>query len=131
MIHEALEQTIKNGLIIKNVSEATSLPKIQKKEIRVLSVDEQLKFIFHRIISDCNLPHTNVHALRHTFATRLLEANEHVKIVQEMLGHANILMTHDTYSHVMPEQKKPAANRLNHLFEHKIEESSTIYVLAN
>ena len=42
------------------------------------------------------------HSLRHTCATLLLSKNVHPKIVQEMLGHATITQTMDTYSHVMP-----------------------------
>lgn len=71
----------------------------------------------HRIVRSCGIPHLNLHALRHTFATRLLEANEHPKVVQDMLGHATIGMTLDTYSHVMPEIKKCAADKLNHFFD--------------
>ena len=54
--------------------------------------------------------------MRHTFASRLLELNEHPKIVQELLGHSDISMTIDTYSHVMPALKHVAAQKLNDLF---------------
>lgn len=39
----------------------------------------------------------------------------HPKIVQEILGHATISMTLDTYSHVLPSLQKEAVNRLNTL----------------
>ena len=42
------------------------------------------------------------HSLRHTCATLLVSKNVNPKIVQEMLGHATISQTMDTYSHVMP-----------------------------
>jgi integrase len=42
-----------------------------------------------------------VHALRHTCATILLMAGKHPKYVQELLGHASINITLDTYSHVI------------------------------
>jgi len=54
-----------------------------------------------------------MHALRHTYATRLLEMNEHPKVVQVLLGHSPISLTLDTYSHVMPEIKQKAAEKLN------------------
>lgn len=44
----------------------------------------------------------NFYALRHTHATILLEAGVHPKIVQERLGHSDIMITLNTYSHVMP-----------------------------
>ena len=49
------------------------------------------------------------HDLRHTFATVLLAKGTHPKVVQEMLGHANISQTIDTYSHVLPDMQSEAA----------------------
>jgi integrase len=49
------------------------------------------------------------HSLRHTCATMLLSKNVNQKIVQEMLGHATISQTMDTYSHVMPGMSDVAA----------------------
>lgn len=74
--------------------------------------------IFYRIAKKAGLEGVNFHALRHTYATRLLELNEHPKVVQELLGHSSISITLDTYSHVIPEIKKSAANKLNKLFKH-------------
>ncbi len=48
------------------------------------------------------LPQIRFHDLRHTAATLLLQQGTHVKLVSEMLGHANINTTMDTYSHVLP-----------------------------
>jgi integrase len=42
------------------------------------------------------------HDLRHTSATLLLAQGVHPKFVQELLGHASISITLDTYSHVLP-----------------------------
>lgn len=52
------------------------------------------------------------HSLRHTCATLLLSKNVNPKIVQEMLGHATISQTMDTYSHVMPGMSDIAATAL-------------------
>jgi integrase len=49
------------------------------------------------------------HSLRHTCATLLLSRNVHPRIAQEMLGHATIAQTMDTYSHVMPGMQDAAA----------------------
>jgi integrase len=48
----------------------------------------------------------------HTCATLLLAKNVNPKIVQEMLGHATISQTMDTYSHVMPGMSDVAAEAL-------------------
>ncbi len=47
------------------------------------------------------------HDLRHTCATLLLSQGTHPKLVQELLGHASIAMTSDTYSHFMPSMGDP------------------------
>ncbi len=61
---------------------------------------------FHNLINKAGLEHANVHSMRHTFATRLLEANEHAKVVQEMMGLSSISLTLDIYSYVLPDRKK-------------------------
>ncbi len=75
---------------------------------------------FYQLLEKANLEHINFHAAtRHTFATRLLEANEHPKVVQEMMGHSDISLTLNTYSHVLPEIKQAAAAKLDYLFKEK------------
>lgn len=79
-----------------------------------------------RLASQANIKHVNPHALRHTYATRLLEVGVHPKVVQELLGHKNITLTLNTYSHVMPETKKAAAKALDGMFRRdKIEPEKT------
>jgi integrase len=46
------------------------------------------------------------HALSTPQATLMLEANVNPRVVQEMLGHANIRQTMDTYSHVLPNMRQ-------------------------
>jgi integrase len=54
------------------------------------------------LLKRAGLPHIRFHDLRHTCATLLLGKGVHPKFVQELLGHATIAITLDTYSHVMP-----------------------------
>ena len=49
------------------------------------------------------------HDLRHTCATLLLSDGVNVKVVSEMLGHASIAITLNTYSHVLPDMQDSAA----------------------
>lgn len=72
---------------------------------------------FQQLLKISSLEKTNIHSLRHTYATRLLELNEHPKVVQELLGHSTIAITLDIYSHVFPEIKKAAADKINDLFK--------------
>lgn len=53
------------------------------------------------VVSRLVLPAIRPHDLRRTCATILLMAGKHPKYVQELLGHANISITLDTYSHVI------------------------------
>ncbi len=56
---------------------------------------------FKPLLKRAELPAVRLHDLRHTCATILLMAGKHPKYVQELLGHANISITLDTYSHVI------------------------------
>jgi integrase len=71
---------------------------------------------FKRLIRQANLPDLRFHDLRHTSATRLLGQGVHPKIVQERLGHADIRMTLNRYSHVAPDMQRSAADTLDTAF---------------
>ena len=71
---------------------------------------------FKKILEDNNLKPKKFHDLRHTFATRLFELGENPKTVQELLGHSNISITLDTYTHVMDNIKVKATSKLNDLY---------------
>ena len=51
--------------------------------------------------------------LRHTYATLALGQGVHPKVVSDALGHANIAITLDTYSHVTPAMHQQAAEALD------------------
>jgi integrase len=58
---------------------------------------------FKPLLERPGLPRSvRLHDLRHTCATILLKRGQHPKFVQELLGHATISQTLDTYSHVLP-----------------------------
>jgi integrase len=61
------------------------------------------------------LPHIRLHDLRHSYATAALAAGVPTKIVSERLGHANIAITLDTYSHVLPNMQEEAAEQIARL----------------
>lgn len=68
---------------------------------------------FRPLLKRTNLPRIRFHDLRHTCATLLLSKGTHPKIVQEMLEHANISMTMDTYSHVLPDMQEKAVSAMD------------------
>ena len=69
------------------------------------------------MLKTAKLPVMRIHDLRHSYATILLAAGEHPKVVQETLGHSSVQLTLDTYSHLLPDMglKERAAARLDAL----------------
>jgi len=60
---------------------------------------------------------TRFHDLRHTFASLMLLAGTHAKIVSEMLGHSSVAFTLDTYSHVIGGLQQAALRRLDEVLQ--------------
>ena len=69
------------------------------------------------LLRKAGLPDTRFHDLRHTCATLLLTKGVHPKVVQEVLGHSNISITLDTYSHILPNMQKEAARVMEDLVD--------------
>jgi integrase len=65
------------------------------------------------LLKKAGLPDIRFHDLRHSSATMLLGMGVHPKIVQEILGHSQISMTMDTYSHVLPTMQREAMSKMN------------------
>jgi integrase len=74
---------------------------------------------FHAICAKAKVPKLKLYSLRHTHATMLLAANVHLKLVSERLGHANIAMTGDVYSHAMPDTEHETALTVDSLLTRK------------
>jgi integrase len=64
---------------------------------------------FHALVAAAELPPVRLHDLRHGAATLALAAGTDLKIVQEMLGHSTITLTADTYTSVLPDLARTAA----------------------
>lgn len=66
---------------------------------------ESMRCILKRINQkhDIEFPKVTPHCLRHTFATRCIEAGMQPKTLQKILGHKKLEMTMDLYCHVMPD----------------------------
>ena len=77
------------------------------------------------------MPHIRFHDLRHTHATLLPKTGVHAKIVSERLGHANIGITLDTYSHVLPGLQERAAERFDEMLEPRVIAEDVSKMLAN
>ncbi len=71
------------------------------------------------LLGIASLPQIRFHDLRHTAATMLLRQGIHPKVVSEMLGHSQIAITLDTYSHVLPDMQREATVALDRLLGEK------------
>ena len=52
------------------------------------------------------IPHFSAHHLRHTFCTRFCENETNLKVIQEIMGHADITTTMDIYAEATKEKKQ-------------------------
>jgi integrase len=74
---------------------------------------------FRPLLERAGLPRIRFHDLRHTTATLLLGRGINPKIVSEMLGHAQVAITLDIYSHVMPHMQEQAVAAMDALLEYE------------
>ena len=66
-----------------------------------------------RFVKDKNLDHIRLHDLRHTNATALIQAGVNTKVVSKRLGHADVNITLNTYTHVLPSMDEGAAQKID------------------
>jgi integrase len=71
---------------------------------------------FLKLAEEAGLPRIRFHDLRHTAATLMLTRGIHPKVVSELLGHSNIGMTLNIYSHVLPSLQEDVAAHFDDLF---------------
>jgi integrase len=72
---------------------------------------------FKQALEEAGLPEIRFHDLRHTHASLLLAAGVHPKLVQERLGHSQISLTLDTYTHVVPGMQEGVAEKFDELMK--------------
>ena len=80
---------------------------------------------FKNLRDELELPPVRLHDLRHTHASLLLKAGVHLKVVSERLGHSNIGITADIYSHVTPGMGKDAAQKFQDMLSESEAEEAT------
>jgi len=98
-----------SGFIFKAEQGGVFAPSVLNKVIGHIIRDynaEEKKFAEQQRRDPELLPHFSVHNLRHTFCTRFCENETNLKIIQEIMGHADISTTMDVYNEATMEQKK-------------------------
>ena len=131
--------SLKGGLVItepktESSKRAVTLPPtalfVLKRHLEQLKTNQGLVFTtssgkpisprnlvrhFKSALKEANLPDIRFHDLRHSHASLLLAAGVNPKIVQERLGHSQISLTLDTYSHVIPSLQDEAAEKVEEI----------------
>jgi len=92
---------------MKNNPAGTIFYDYQKKN--VISTSQVCNF-YKRICKSAGLDYYGQHALRHTFATRCIEAGVQPVVLKTWLGHTNIHITLDTYADVFDKLNHSAIN---------------------
>ena len=88
-----------NGLVCSLQDGSPILPSTVSKRFQEIVERAGYKITFHQLL--------------HAHASFLLQQGEHAKVVSERLGHSNISITTDLYSHVAPTMQREAADRLD------------------
>ena len=71
-----------------------------------------IQYRFHKILKECGIDRKNFHVLRHTFATRCVEANIDIKTLSEILGHSSVSITMNRYVHPSLSLKRDSMEKL-------------------
>ena len=80
-------------------------------------IPQEVTKAFTGFVREHNLPHLTLHGLRHANATLQMAAGVNPKVVSEGLGHSNISITLDLYSHVLPHMQQHAVDAVADLLE--------------
>ena len=94
---------VDNGLVFTNEPGGTIQPSILNRHLS-------------RICTAAGLPDLHVHDLRHNCASFLHAQRVDIKTVSEILGHSNIQINADLYTHVFASVKQDAINALDRMF---------------
>lgn len=70
---------------------------------------------FYRFLKNIDVPTKRFHALRHTFATNMIEIGTDIKTLSIILGHSSVTTTMEIYVHPQLNHKRQAIEKLEHL----------------
>lgn len=95
------------------------------RRLRVRCGTPSIKQVFKVALVRAGLPKAiRLYDLRHTSATLLLKAGEHIKVVSERLGHASVSITLEVYIHVLPGMQEGAASRIDALLQEPLKKGT-------
>lgn len=71
-----------------------------------------LRSKFKTLCNKVDIPYKSFHSLRHTYASRLLQAKVDIRTTAELLGHSDVQTTLNTYAHSDDDAKRAAAKKI-------------------
>lgn len=103
---------------------AQAMEKLRPNDLNVYVLTNAEKYteprtyrdFYFRFIDGLDIQKLKFHCLRHTFATKCIEAGADYKTVSELLGHANVNITMNLYVHPSMEQKRKCVELFNSMF---------------
>ncbi len=72
--------------------------------------------MFSKLLQEIGVPHMRLHDLRHSAATILLSLGVNAKVIQELLGHSDIVITLGIYGHVLPTMQQEVVEKWDNVF---------------
>ncbi len=122
-IGQNVKQALRKQRAIQNEERLASQGAYQENDLVFCQPDgvplnpDKLSHDFQEFVKKADsFPRIRFHDLRHSFATQMLRAGVHFKVVSEMLGHASVAITLDRYSHVLEGMDADAAEALDRLY---------------
>ena len=114
ILHEALDQMKDNpeGLIFYDYHKKNKWNEGKKGGIIETS---QVNSFFQRICEKAGVPAMGQHSLRHTFATRCIEAGIQAVVLKKWMGHTDIHITLDTYTDVFDRMNNESTEKYDDL----------------
>ena len=67
---------------------------------------------YEEVLKNARIEDADFHTLRHTFTARCIESGMDILMVAKTLGHANVAMTLNQYSHLLPKHMKASMEKL-------------------
>ena len=108
---EILKETPREGLYVITAAHG--------REMTLMSYRRMWEYVTKSVNFD-----VHSHMLRHTYATSLYRAGIDLKTAQYLLGHSDIKMTAEIYTHIQNDKMKSAATKINQLFASGSQKSS-------
>ena len=108
-IYRAITDSFYNygyDFVDKTMSEMEKYPSLFSEE------EKEIVVRYKKLLKECGVSKLHFHALRHTFATRCIEAGVDVKTLSEILGHSNVSITLNTYVHPSMDNKRIQIEKL-------------------